>query len=536
MFSRWPIKQKLWLSGLVLFLIFAVLAAVGLQGGYAYRQLAKSISYDRAIELKLAADISLEVGDLRATFSSARRRMNAFDESADEPIFLREQFRNDLSSVEEALRQYQHQLMLHTPPRESAGERPEFETVRKIEQQLSVLSNIASEEAWVFNDLPIDTIDAQLETLQRLAGQLPIHLQRRMQEFAGEVRGRYRVWIGSAWTATIVSLVVFVGLGLLINKWFFQPLKSLVEGSRRVAAGNFDYRISIGTHDEVAELADAMNQMTHSFQEIKNNLDNAVQQRTKEVVQSERLASVGFLAAGVAHEINNPLASIAMRAESLESRLQHILAADEAKDDGHHDPEVAVLRKYLKVIQDEAFRCKGITEKLLDFSRMGDVEKQEVDLKEVIEDVIEMVQHLGKYRQKTIHFAASRRVVASVNPQEMKQVVLNLITNALDNMDPGGTVALELQQTRGCAEIIVADDGCGMTAEVLEHLFEPFFTRRRDGSGTGLGLSITFRIIQDHGGQIRATSEGPGRGSVFTVSLPMGKAIKHERHQQLQVA
>jgi signal transduction histidine kinase len=125
-------------------------------------------------------------------------------------------------------------------------------------------------------------------------------------------------------------------------------------------------------------------------------------------------------------------------------------------------------------------------------------------------------------------------VVADVNPQEIKQVVLNLITNALDSVDAGGTLAIRLSRRGGAAELVFADDGCGMTDEVLAHLFEPFFTRKRHGQGTGLGLSIVHRIVTDHGGQIDAESDGPGRGSRIRVSLPL--ADSKEKYHRYQAA
>jgi signal transduction histidine kinase len=137
-----------------------------------------------------------------------------------------------------------------------------------------------------------------------------------------------------------------------------------------------------------------------------------------------------------------------------------------------------------------------------------------------------MVGHLGKYKEKHIDLQADQPVIATVNAQEMKQVVLNLVTNALDSLGRGGTVHVQLRKSHGQAELLVRDDGCGMTDEVLEHLFEPFFTRRRDGQGTGLGLSISYRIIVDHGGQIEAASDGPDKGSMFRVILPLATSSK----------
>jgi signal transduction histidine kinase len=275
----------------------------------------------------------------------------------------------------------------------------------------------------------------------------------------------------------------------------------------------------------MSELADAMNDMTARFQAIRDDLDRQVQERTRQVVRSERLASVGFLAAGVAHEINNPLASIAMCAESLVGRVGEDLDAS--------DPRHQVVFQYLDMIQTEAFRCKEITEKLLDFSRTGPISRQQVELGGLLQGVIDMVRHLGRYKGRTIHFEADQPVYSSVNPQEIKQVVLNLLTNALDSLETGGRVRIELTDREGFAELKFADNGCGMDAEVQEHLFEPFFTRRRSGQGTGLGLSISYRIVSDHGGEITAHSPGPGQGSVFRVRLPRAgqtREIDHRCH------
>jgi signal transduction histidine kinase len=246
-------------------------------------------------------------------------------------------------------------------------------------------------------------------------------------------------------------------------------------------------------------------------------------------VRSEQLASVGFLAAGVAHEINNPLTAIAMGSESLVDRLNKLLShLGDA-----HAAERDVVRSYLEMIQRESFRCKGITDKLLDFSRMGDRERHNTDLRELVAGVIEMLQHLGKYQTKNVVLKDGGPVIAEVCPQEIKQVVLNLITNGLDSVEPGGTVTVSAESRGGEARLIVADNGCGMTEDVVRHLFEPFFTRSRGGQGTGLGLSITYRIVEEHQGQIVAHSAGVGRGSQFTVTLPLRQPATRRQQQPL---
>jgi signal transduction histidine kinase len=146
----------------------------------------------------------------------------------------------------------------------------------------------------------------------------------------------------------------------------------------------------------------------------------------------------------------------------------------------------------------------------------------------------ELVRHLGQYRNRTIEFVGDQDVEAWFSPTEIKQVVLNLLTNSLDASEDGQQVRVHLSCDATNFRLIIEDDGCGMTDEVVEHLFEPFFTRRRDGRGTGLGLSITYRIVQDHAGTLVPESAGPGRGSRFTMTVPLKPAdnqVSHEKHQ-----
>jgi len=135
-----------------------------------------------------------------------------------------------------------------------------------------------------------------------------------------------------------------------------------------------------------------------------------------------------------------------------------------------------------------------------------------------------MIGHLGRYQGKKIELCDGPSVSAPVNGQELKQVVLNLLTNALDSLEDDGRVEIRLESRDGMAELDVVDNGCGMEADVLDRIFEPFFTRRRAGQGTGLGLSICYRIVSDHGGTIEARSPGADRGATFLVRLPLNAA------------
>ena len=172
---------------------------------------------------------------------------------------------------------------------------------------------------------------------------------------------------------------------------------------------------------------------------------------------------------------------------------------------------------------------------------MGNAERQQTPLVVLVTDVVEMVQHLGKYKEHELELECHGHVSAIVNPQEFKQVVLNLITNALDSLDDGGRVKISLTQRDNHAQLKVVDDGCGMSEQTLEQIFEPFFTERQDGSGTGLGLSITHRIVDDHGGKIQVHSDGPGKGTTFIVTLPSIEQLttngtSDEQHKSKHVA
>jgi two-component system NtrC family sensor kinase len=183
------------------------------------------------------------------------------------------------------------------------------------------------------------------------------------------------------------------------------------------------------------------------------------------------------------------------------------------------------VRDYLRMIQEEAFRCKRITEKLLDFSRTSELRRAPTELNALVTDVVEMVRHLGKYRGKSIEVKSTEAVYALADAQEIKQVALNLVVNALDSVDPGGWLVITLRYAEGMAEMEFVDNGKGMTPEVLENIFEPFFTTRPVGKGTGLGLSITHRIISQHDGLIFAESDGPDRGARFVVRLPVAPGV-----------
>ena len=562
MSKRRPIRDKLLLGGLLVSIMVATLSASSFLGIYSYRRLVRALSC-RAAELPRASDLGECVGMLRVAHAramsgdpkafngdhAARPSVESIVFGADaeahpyEESAFGDSFTEQLEKTSWTLDRYCLELTEGELDDMPFGDRSrERETARSIAVCLNTIGLIA--EPTFATNLPIGSepgtesiaapqtepleeavpgqrrklleIQPHLEVLAALSAELPSFLQDRLHDLSHEVRTGYRTLIITTWASAMAAAVLLAALGILTYRWVFRPLRLLGYGSRRVAAGDFAFRLVLDTRDEMAELADAFNDMTERFQEIRDDLDGQVQLRTREVIRNEQLASVGFLAAGVAHEINNPLASIAMCAESLESRLDSTTptAADRQ-----------VTKRYLELIQNEAFRCKGITEKLLDFSRLGEVRRQATAIMALVGDVAEMLRHVGRFAGRAIEVESSSDVLVMVNPQEIKQVVLNVLVNALDSIEESGNVRVGLRRSGREAVLTFTDDGCGMSEEVLEHLFEPFFTRRKAGQGTGLGLSIVHRIVADHGGRIEALSRGVGMGSTFRVTLPIAEIV-----------
>ncbi len=565
MAKRRPIRDKLLVVGLLVGFMVSLLSASSFLGVYSYRRLVRALS-SRATELPRASHLAACVGQLRLAHA---RTLAAVDLGfwteqpplAEPPPLVLESgepdfqpsavsgatasadwgelppvpasprpiaagsFLEQVAMTGEALDAYCRELAAGELDERPFGDRShERDTARRIAVDLQAIWRLACEvteaashpaaprEAAALVDerlVKLTAIAPHLDSLAELSAALPTFLQARMHDLAFEVRGRYRTLIITTWAAALAAVLLLTGLGVLTYRWVFKPLRHLGHGSRRIAAGDFAHRIDLQTQDEMAELAAALNEMTARFQEIRDDLDRQVQLRTKEVIRSEQLASVGFLAAGVAHEINNPLASIAMCAESLEDRLGREVDA--------------VTIRYLQLIQNEAFRCKGITERLLDFSRVGEVRRQPTALAALVADVVDMLRHVGRFADKTVTIADGPDVLVMANPQELKQVVLNLLVNAYDSIEVDGTVRVAVIRNGDEAVLVLTDDGCGMTEEVQQHLFEPFFTRRSGGQGTGLGLSIVHRIVADHGGRIEVTSAGPGAGSTFRVILSVAE-------------
>ena len=231
------------------------------------------------------------------------------------------------------------------------------------------------------------------------------------------------------------------------------------------------------------------------------------------VARAEKLAAVGRLAAGVVHEINNPLATIAACAESLEKRIEEGAFGD--------SPDARDLREYLGLIRDEAFRCKSITMGLLDFSRLRAGQRVPVNMNEIIKGAARLVthQHRGDNIRIEIQAADNLPMVLG-DVGQLQQAVVALATNAIDAMPDGGTLTFRATRAGSCVRVEVRDTGIGIAPENLTKIFDPFFTTKDVGRGTGLGLAVCYGILSDHGGRLDVGSS-IGVGTTFTITLPV---------------
>ena len=233
------------------------------------------------------------------------------------------------------------------------------------------------------------------------------------------------------------------------------------------------------------------------------------------VARADKLAAVGRLAAGVVHEINNPLATISACAEALEHRV----------DEGAFDNSEVLedLNEYLGLIKSEAFRCKSITTGLLDFSRLRTGDRHPLDLAEILRSSANLVSHQKRGDQIKIEFDISDDLpMVCADGGQLQQAVIALATNAIDAMADGGTLTFRaFPQVRRVA-IEIEDTGVGIRTEDLSKVFEPFFTTKEVGKGTGLGLAVCYGIITDHGGRLSVRSN-VGKGTTFTIYLPISE-------------
>lgn len=244
-------------------------------------------------------------------------------------------------------------------------------------------------------------------------------------------------------------------------------------------------------------------------------LRDVTEKRTQELqlMQAEKMSSIGVLAAGVAHEINNPLNSVAGYAEALLRRFRD-------SPDLAVDPRLEDFQGYLNVIIREAYRCKGVIDGLLSFSRKSDGTISSVDVNDLMQEVLELLRHKSRYDKVTIDFdGCADPPVVKGDAAALRQVFLNLVLNAVQAIDGPGLVAISTAVKGDEVVVRVRDTGSGIAPETLDQIWNPFFTTKSVGQGLGLGLAVSYNIVKKHSGEVQVETE-IGKGTLFSVRLP----------------
>ena len=233
------------------------------------------------------------------------------------------------------------------------------------------------------------------------------------------------------------------------------------------------------------------------------------------LIQTEKMSSIGVLATGIAHEINNPLTSVAGYAEALQRRFRD---QPELKEDSRLD----VFPHYLEVIIRESYRCKGIIDHLLNFGRKSEGVAVKVDMNEVLLEILELIRNQPGYRQIEVTTTLQEDLPPVLgDPSGLRQVCMNLLINAHQSIKGAGRVELTTGYADGAlVSISIRDTGCGIQQSIIDRIWDPFFTTKEVGKGIGLGLALTYTIVKRQGGDIRVESR-VGEGSLFTVLLPI---------------
>jgi len=326
--------------------------------------------------------------------------------------------------------------------------------------------------------------------------------------------GRNLVWLYLA-----VSAIAMLSLAYyLLTRLVIRPLRTIADGTQRLARGDYDHRVKVRGTNEVAQLATEFNSMARQLAGQRASVEQKVAELERayenleraqlSLVRSEKLATVGRLAAGVAHEIGNPLTAVVGYIELL--------------SDGDLDPEDAA--DLIRRIDREVHRIDSIVRDLLDYSRAEATSLDAHNLSDVVQSAIHLVEAQPRFRQITVLANLPTQLPPVIfNEGRMQQVLVNLLLNAADAIAERGEIrisaARSAREGRAGVVIEVADDGCGIPDLVRARIFEPFFTTKEPGQGTGLGLAISQSIIASFGGDIEVRS-APGEGTTFSLWLP----------------
>jgi two-component system NtrC family sensor kinase len=325
----------------------------------------------------------------------------------------------------------------------------------------------------------------------------------------------------------VMDSLVIIGFGsILLSRVVVNPLKRLVKVAQSIGGGNLGQRAPVDYENEIGTLAKAFNQMVERLTEKQSDLQRAIKQlrdMQEELVSSEKLASVGRMAAGVAHEIGNPLTSVLGHTEILHKRLKH-----KRLKDGE------VLLDLVERTRKETERINRIIKDLLQFSKPPSPHGEDVDVNRLVQDSLNVVSVQERFHNIAIDLSLAEDLpLVQGNSDQLQQVLFNILINAADAMPDGGSLSIKTEKEKQWVIIAAKDTGVGIAPDDLGKIYDPFFTTKSPDKGTGLGLSISLKIIDELGGRIKVQSE-QGKGTEFIVYLKKASqgSVKEKRNRE----
>jgi len=409
---------------------------------------------------------------------------------------------------------FQHDLRISTNVKQENGARAIGTRVsQEVNHAVLKEGNPWIHRAYVVNDWYISAYEPIKNIDREIIGILYVGM---LEKPYIDLRNKVMItFTGIAVLCVIILLVIL----FFITSTIIRPLQNVVVATDKIARGDMNHKVEIDFKDEVGQLAQSFNQMTEALK-IANQkliqwgktLEKRVEERTKELkdmqdsmIQSEKMASLGKIAAGVAHEINNPLTSILINTHLMMEKIS----------------QESSFQENLNMIAAETSRCSDIVKGLLEFARQNPPQKSYEDINEIVNIVISILEKQVTLKKIKIIKAMKEDLPSiEVDAGKIKQVFWNLIINATEAMPEGGTLTISsrLSKSGQFIEIEFTDTGVGISEEQKKKLFDPFFTTK--GGGTGLGLAVSYGIIEQHQGRIEVKSR-LSEGSSFTVSLPV---------------
>jgi signal transduction histidine kinase len=347
-----------------------------------------------------------------------------------------------------------------------------------------------------------------VEAMRRTARDIQSFTQNLSKQERADIATTLKMSVIVLFVALAIIIVVGMTVNVRIARSIVTPILDLERITKKITRGDFSETIAVTGRDEIASLAESFNQMEDKLDHAMASLEEIIkklQEKQSQLVEAEKLAAIGKLAAGIAHEINNPLTSVLTFSNLM------LEQCDPA------DPRCAKL----KLMARETDRARNIVRQLLNFGREIIIKPERININRPVLEITESLQGQEAFKgiELTVHLADDLPDT-DADPAQIGQVVLNLLLNAIHAVKPPGRISVTTRRGERVVEIEIVDSGTGIPEEHLHRIFDPFFTTKDASKGTGLGLAVSYGIVKKHGGEI-AVESSPGRGTTFTVKLPV---------------